>query len=102
MNDIFLILNQLALIDFEGKGESFVEARFLTPLLECLGYDKHKDYEVIRHGDEGSSFKLKYPPVEKGAKSVKHYNPDYMPTIRKKVFWIIEAKSPKAITYPFD
>jgi len=101
MNDIFLILNQLACIDFEGKGESFIEAKFLTPLLECLGYDKHKDYEVIRHGDEGSSFKLKYPPVNKGAKSVKHYNPDYIPTIRKKVFWIIEAKSPKAITYPF-
>lgn len=102
MNDIFLRLNQLALIDFEGKGESFIEARFLTPLLEYLGYDKHKDYEVIRHGDEGSSFKLKYPPVEKGAERVKHYHPDYIPTIRKKVFWIVEAKSPKNITYPFD
>jgi hypothetical protein len=101
MTTINYILNQLALIDFEGKGESFIEARFLTPLLECLGYDKHKDYEVIRHGDEGSSFKLKYPPVEKGAKSVKHYEPDYIPTIRKKVFWIIEAKSPRDITYPF-
>jgi hypothetical protein len=102
MNDIFIILNQLAYIDFEGKGESFIEAKFITPLLECLGYDKHKDYEVIRHGDEGSSFKLKYPPVEKGAKKVKHYNPDYIPTIRKKVFWIIEAKSPKDSSYPFD
>lgn len=102
MSNIFSTLNQLVSQDFEGKGESFVETKFITPLLECLGYDKHKDYEVIRHGDKDSSFKLKYPPVEKGAKSVKHYNPDYIPTIRKKVFWIIEAKSPKDISYPFD
>jgi hypothetical protein len=102
MNDIFVGLNQLARIDFEGKGESFIETRFLTPLLEYLGYDKDKDYEVIRHGVEGSSFKLKYPPVEKGAERVKHYHPDYIPTIRKKVFWIMEAKSPKNISYPFD
>ncbi len=45
--------------------------------------------------------KLNYPPVESGAKKVKHYNPDYIPTIRKKIFWIIEAKSP-SINYPFD
>lgn len=46
--------------------------------------------------------KLTYPPVEKGARKVKHYNPDYIPTIRKGMFWIIEAKSPKSVTYPFD
>lgn len=100
MNDIFFVLKQLALIDFEGKGESSIREKFLTPLLECLGYDNHKDYEVIRDGDDGSSFKLKYPPAEDGAKPVKRYPPDYIPTIRKKVFWI-EAKSPKSISYPF-
>ncbi len=74
---------------------------YITPLLELLGYEAHKDYEVIRHGDDGSSFKLKYPPVEKGAAREKSYNPDYIPTIRKKAFWIIEAKSPKTVGYPF-
>ncbi len=93
-------LAELELLDFSGKGEAFVEARFISPLLECLGYETHKDYEVIRHGDDGASFKLKYPPVERGAVRVKHYNPDYVPTIRKKMFWI-EAKSPKEVEHPF-
>ena len=97
-----LILPQLQAIDFTGKGEAFIESRFLTPLLSCLGYEAHKDYEVIRHGDDGSAFKLRYPPVEKGAQRVKHYNPDYVPTIRKKMFWIIEAKSPTDVRYPFE
>ena len=70
-------LKQLESLDFSNKGESFVESRFLTPLLECLGYEAHKDYEVIRAGDDGSAFKLRYPPVEKGASRVKHYVPDY-------------------------
>ncbi|HWZ52769.1 MAG TPA: hypothetical protein VNW54_15025 [Granulicella sp.] len=95
-------LKRLQLLDFEGKGEPFVESNFLTPLLECLGYETHKDYEVRRHGDDGTSFKLRYPPVEKGARKVRHYNPDYMPTIRKKMFWVIEAKSPKDVVAPFD
>jgi hypothetical protein len=96
------VLAQLELLDFNGKGESFVESKFLTPLLECLGYEWHSDYEVIRHGDDGAAFKLQYPPVEKGAVRVKHYNPDYIPTIRKKAFWIVEAKSPKDVSFPFE
>lgn len=95
-------IQSLSSLDFYGRGEAFVESNFLTPLLVCLGYESHKDYEVLRHGDEGAAFKLNYPPVEKGAVKVKHYNPDYIPTIRKGMFWIIEAKSPKFVTYPFD
>lgn len=95
-------LKKLELLDFDGKAEAFVEQKFLTPLLECLGYESHKDYEVIRHGDDNSSFKLKHPPVESGATKVKSYHPDYVPTIRKKMFWIIEAKSPKDVPHPFD
>jgi|HubBroStandDraft_2_1064218.scaffolds.fasta_scaffold01970_5 hypothetical protein len=102
MNPFQQRLAQLEALDFAGKAEAFVESKFLTPLLECLGYESHKDYEVVRHGDDGSSFKLSYPPVESGAKRVKHYSPDYVPTIRKKMFWIIEAKSPKDVTHPFD
>jgi len=102
MNSIQTRLMELERLNFADKGESFVESRFITPLLECLGYETHRDYEVIRHGDDGSFFKLNYPPVETGAKRVKHYNPDYVPTIRKKMFWIIEAKSPKEVSHPFD
>jgi len=96
------ILNALKDISFNEKGESFVEQKFITPLLECLGYENHKDYDVYRHGDKAINFKLNYPPVETGAKKVKHYNPDFVPTIRKKVFWIIEAKSPISISFPFN
>jgi hypothetical protein len=95
-------LNRLEELNFTGKAEAYVESMYLTPLLECLGYEAHRDYEVIRHGDDGSKFKLRYPPVERGAKKVRHYNPDYIPTVRKKAFWIIEAKSPKDVPYPFD
>jgi hypothetical protein len=94
------ILSKLEALDFDGRGEDFVESRFLTPLLECLGYEIHKDYEVKRHGDDGSAFKLQYPPVENGAVKVKHYIPDYIPTIRKKAFWVMEAKSP-TLPFPF-
>jgi hypothetical protein len=95
-------LKTIQQLDFDDKGEAFVESKFLTPLLECLGYETHKDYEVLRHGDLGTSFRLRYPPVEMGARKVKYYSPDYMPTIRKKMFWVIEAKSPKDVSAPFD
>ncbi|WP_316235298.1 MULTISPECIES: hypothetical protein [unclassified Bradyrhizobium] len=95
------VLEGLARLDFTDKGESFVEQKFVTPLLECLGYETHKDYEVIRHGDDGSAFKLRHPPVERGALRDRTYIPDYVPTIRKKMFWIVEAKSPKRVPYPF-
>jgi hypothetical protein len=95
-------IKELEGLDFSGKGEAFVESKFLSPLLECLGYEKHRDYEVIRHGDDGSAFKLTYPPVADGAKKVRHYHPDYIPTIRKQTFWIVEAKSPTDVFYPFE
>ena len=95
-------LSQLEALDFTGKGEAFVESRFITPLLECLGYETHEDYDVRRHGDDETSLRLHYPPVERGAERVKHYNPDYIPKIRKRMFWVIEAKSPKDVAHPFD
>jgi len=94
-------LQDLQNLDFASRGEAFVESRFITPLLACLGYETHKDYEVLRHGDDGSRFKLTYPPVERGSQRVKEYSPDYIPTIRKQMFWVIEAKSPKDVQYPF-
>jgi hypothetical protein len=58
------ILDALSKLDFTGKGEAFVEQKVVTPFLECLGYETHKDCEAIRHGDNGAAFKLKHPPVE--------------------------------------
>jgi hypothetical protein len=34
-------LSQLEKLTFTGKGEAFVESRFITPLLQCLGYETH-------------------------------------------------------------
>jgi hypothetical protein len=51
-------LEALTRLDFTDIGEAFVEQKFVTPLLECLGYESHKDYEAIRHGDDGAAFKL--------------------------------------------
>jgi len=102
MNNIEEILKRLEMLDFIDRGESYVESNYIVPLLGLLGYNEHKDYEAIVHGDKASSFKLQYPPVEVGAKAVKHYHPDYIPAIRKKSFWIIEAKSAKDVKYPFE
>ena len=88
-------------LDFDGKGENFVRENFVSYLLKFLGYDSHKDYEVKRDGDEGMAFKLRHLSVERGARKTKNFYPDYVPTIRKRCFWIIEAKTARDLTYPF-
>lgn len=42
-------LRDLEMLDFGGKGEAFVESRFLTPLLQCLGYEAGPYPEAIVH-----------------------------------------------------
>jgi hypothetical protein len=37
-----------------------VESNFLTPLLKCHGYETQEDYEIRRHRDDGTPFKLYY------------------------------------------
>ena len=102
--EVFCLLQEyraLEKLDFSGKGEQFVRENFVSPLLKYLGYDGHKDFEVKRDGDEGMSFKLKHISVERGARKIKALNPDYMPTIRKRCFWTIEAKTARDLPYPF-
>jgi hypothetical protein len=41
ITDTALLLKELQALDFTDKGEAFVEARFLTPLLTGLGYSGH-------------------------------------------------------------
>lgn len=84
----------LASLDLDGAGEQTVREKLITPLLEHLGYDLDKDYEVLRDGDKGANFKLKLPAVKGGGKVSASFKPDYVPTVRKKVFWVMDAKRP--------
>ena len=101
MNGLLYEYKLLEHLDFDGKGENFVRENFVSPLLKYLGYECHKDYKVLRDGDEDMSFKLRHISVERGARKMKNLNPDYMPTIRKRCFWIIEAKTARDLAYPF-
>lgn len=85
-------LKHLAVLDLANKGEMTVRENLITPLLQLLGYDQDEDYEVIRDGDDGQKFKLLLPTVYKGAKTNTSIAPDYIPTVRKKFFWVLEAK----------
>ena len=87
-------ISNLAELDLANAGEQTVRERLITPLLEHLGYDLDKDYEVRRDGDKGASFKLKLPAVRGGGKTSTTFKPDYVPTVRKKVFWVLDAKRP--------
>ena len=86
-------LNKLERLCLSGRGEDFVKDSFVVPLFKLLGYDHNKDYEVIRPGDNPKAFILRQVSVKRGAKKSKCIDPDYIPTMRKKCFWIIEAKT---------
>jgi len=78
----------------KGIGEQTVRSQFIDPLLWYLGYDAHEDYQVWRDGDQKARFRLNAPPVHGGAQKVQTYNPDYVPTVRKTTFWVMDAKRP--------
>lgn len=75
-------------IDFTEWNESDVREEFIAPLLKILGYSKRTVNDVIRE----KSLKLSTPYHRIGRKKV---SIDYVPTIRLKSFWIIEAKPGK-------
>lgn len=87
-------ISDLAKLALDGAGEQTVREKLITPLLEHLGYDLDKDYEVRRDGDKMANFKLKLPAVRGGGKVSASFKPDYVPTVRKKVFWVMDAKRP--------
>lgn len=72
-------------IDFTRWNESDVREEFIAPLLKILGYSKRTVNDVIRE----KSLNLSTPYHRIGRKKV---SIDYVPTIRLKSFWIIEAK----------
>ncbi|MFY0543912.1 hypothetical protein [Brevibacillus sp. H7] len=71
--------------DFTNWNEMDVREDFIAPLLNILGYSKRTINSVIRE----KSISLSTPYHRVGRKRV---SIDYLPTIRLKQFWIIEAK----------
>lgn len=71
--------------DFSTYNEMDVRENFIAPLLKLLGYGKNKVNDVLTE----RSLKLTEPFQRIGRKNIRI---DYMPTIRLKSFWIMEAK----------
>ncbi|CEI72942.1 type I restriction enzyme HsdR N-terminal domain-containing protein [Romboutsia hominis] len=71
--------------DFSMWNESDIREEFIAPLLNILGYSKRTVNDIIRE----KSLKLNTPFHRIGRKKIQI---DYIPTIRLKSFWIIEAK----------
>lgn len=71
--------------DFSTYNETDVRENFIAPLLKLLGYGKNTVNNVLTE----QSLKLKEPFQRIGRKNIRI---DYVPTIRLKSFWIIEAK----------
>lgn len=72
-------------MDFSEWNEMDVREEFIAPLLKILGYGKGTIHEVIRE----KNLNLKNAFSRVGRKRVQI---DYIPSIRLKSFWIIEAK----------
>ena len=79
------LLDKLSRKDFSTSNESVIREVYITRLLELLGYEENTDYEVEREKPSD----LKWLRVKKA----KIQRLDYKFNIRKKYFWLIEAKS---------
>jgi predicted type IV restriction endonuclease len=89
-------LETLAGLNLSEAGEQTIREKLITPLLSHLGYDEDKDYEVLRSGDKNTSFAIQLPTVHSGSKRSSRISPDYLPTVRKKFFWVMDAKRPSS------
>jgi hypothetical protein len=78
-------LNELAALDFSTFNETDVRETYIRPILRLLGYQKDRDYSVSTE----ESFKLSEPFLRIGRDRIKV---DYLNTVRKQNFWLIEAK----------
>lgn len=78
-------LNRLAELKFSTWNETDVREMYIRPLLSLLGYRKDRDYSVTTE----QSFKLAEPFLRIGRDRIKL---DYLNTVRKQNFWLIEAK----------
>ena len=71
--------------EFSNWNESDVREEFITPLLRVLGYSKGTIADVVRE----RTVSLSAPYHRVGRDRIKI---DYVPTLRLRSFWIIEAK----------
>jgi hypothetical protein len=78
-------LNELAGLDFSTLNETDVRETYIRPILRLLGYQKDRDYSASTE----ESFKLSEPFLRIGRDRIKV---DYLNTVRKQNFWLIEAK----------
>lgn len=74
-------------LDFQGWNEMDVREDFIAPLLRILGYAKNTVNSVLR--EESLALSEKFHRIGR-----KRVDVDYIPTLRLKRFWIIEAKPP--------
>lgn len=81
-------LKELSTLDFSTMNETDVREEYITPILTLLGYKKNTDYEVERE----ETSELIDMSINIGSRKLKL---DYKFNIRKKYFWLIEAKTGK-------
>jgi hypothetical protein len=82
-------LERLATLDFTSFNETDVRETYIRPILTLLGYQKDRDYSVSTE----TSFTLGEPFLRIGRDRIKL---DYLNTVRKQNFWLIEAKDGSA------
>lgn len=71
--------------DFSKYNEADIREEFIAKLLYLLGYSKNTINDIVRE----KTLKLSEPFQRVGRKRM---NIDYVPTVRLKSFWILEAK----------
>ena len=81
-------LKRLSSLNFSDYSEADVREEFLVEILKLLGYRKELDYSVSRE----ESFKLNPLFLSVGSSRIKL---DYLCSLRKQYFWIIDAKEGK-------
>lgn len=79
------LLKKLENKDFSTYNETDIREEYIAPILTILGYERDSDYQVIREDD----YKVEKLYINVGRKKIIL---DYIFNIRKRNFWIIEAK----------
>lgn len=89
------LLQRLAKGPREQWTEADVREEFIAPLLRLLGYEKDSDYDINRE----SQHLLSKPFIMIGSKRQKL---DYALLVRRRAFWILEAKRPDPPEIPIE
>ena len=84
-------LERLSKLDFSNYSEADVREEYLVPIMTMLGYRKELDYSVSRE----ESFGLHKLFLSVGSRRVRL---DYLCSLRKQYFWLIDAKEGKGST----